>query len=201
MAEKIGGSVGVKGVKEKGERGYSHSQPKPRGSFWEDDCPFGPGPPADMIANFTLELGGPPESEGDPTFPTSERIHSNRRAKHGSSATFRPGGWMEPVITEAVKTKPPSRAGATPPILGKLLSGSFWLVVKTPVQAILALWTVPLILEAADTNGLGAYALAFSFGFFQLLFEFGMSSALQRQVSEPGQTAIEKERNARSPAG
>ena len=30
----------------------------------------------------------------------------------------------------------------------------------------------------------GAYGFAWGFGFFQMLFEFGMSSALQRQVSD-----------------
>ena len=31
---------------------------------------------------------------------------------------------------------------------------------------------------------MGAYGFAWGFGFFQFLFEFGMSSALQRQISD-----------------
>jgi O-antigen/teichoic acid export membrane protein len=71
-----------------------------------------------------------------------------------------------------------------PPVLGRLLSGTFWLAVRTPLQAILALWTIPLILQAVGAKESGAYAFAWGFGFFQMLFEFGMGSALQRQISE-----------------
>lgn len=71
-----------------------------------------------------------------------------------------------------------------PPVLGRLLSGSFWLALKTPLQAVLSLWTLPLILQALGADGMGAYGFAWGFGFFQMLFEFGMGSALQRQVSE-----------------
>ena len=46
-------------------------------------------------------------------------------------------------------------AGATPtpptklpPVLGRLLSGTFWLALRTPLQAVFALWTIPLILQA-----------------------------------------------------
>ncbi len=71
-----------------------------------------------------------------------------------------------------------------PPVIGKLLSGSFWLALKTPLQAVLSLWTLPLTVQAIGTDGNGAYGFAWGFGFFQMLFEFGMGSALQRQVSE-----------------
>ena len=71
-----------------------------------------------------------------------------------------------------------------PPVLGRLLSGSFWLALRTPLQAFFALWTIPLSLQALGADGFGAYGFAWNFGFFQMLFEFGMGSALQRQVSE-----------------
>ena len=71
-----------------------------------------------------------------------------------------------------------------PPVLGRLLSGSFWLALRTPLQAVLSLWTLPLILQAVGSDQQGAYGFAWGFGFFQMLFEFGMGSALQRQVSE-----------------
>ncbi len=81
-------------------------------------------------------------------------------------------------------TSAPTHEHKLPPVLGRLLSGSFWLAVRTPLQAILALWTIPLILQAVGATQSGAYAFAWGFGFFQMLFEFGMGSALQRQISE-----------------
>lgn len=92
----------------------------------------------------------------------------------------------------AAPTALPSGEGASartqehtlPPVLGRLLSGTFWLAIRTPLQAVLALWTIPLILEAVGATQSGAYAFAWGFGFFQMLFEFGMGSALQRQISE-----------------
>ena len=68
-----------------------------------------------------------------------------------------------------------------PSVLGKLLSGSFWLALRTPLQVFFSLWTIPLLLQA---QVLGPYGFAWGFGFFQFLLEFGMSSSLQRQVSE-----------------
>jgi len=71
-----------------------------------------------------------------------------------------------------------------PPVLGRLLRGTFWLALRTPLQAVFALWSVPLILQAVGKDQAGAYYFAWSFGFLQFLMEFGMSSALQRRVSE-----------------
>ncbi len=71
-----------------------------------------------------------------------------------------------------------------PPVLAKLLSGSFWLALRSPLQAVLALWSVPLTVAAIGPDQFGAYGFAWGFGFLQFLLEFGMSSALQRQVSE-----------------
>ena len=41
-----------------------------------------------------------------------------------------------------------------------------------------------MILEAIGPVENGAYVFAWGFGFFQFLFEFGASSALQRQISD-----------------
>lgn len=71
-----------------------------------------------------------------------------------------------------------------PPVLARLLRGTFWLALKTPLQAIFAFWSVPLILRAIGEDENGAYNFAWGFGFIQFLLEFGMSSALQKQVSE-----------------
>jgi O-antigen/teichoic acid export membrane protein len=71
-----------------------------------------------------------------------------------------------------------------PPVLGRLLSGTFWLALRVPLQVVFSLWTTQLVLEAIDPEGAGAYRFAWGFGFFQFLFEFGASSALQRQISD-----------------
>lgn len=73
---------------------------------------------------------------------------------------------------------------ALPPVLGRLLSGTFWLALRVPLQAVFALWTTRLILQAIGPEFSGAYRFAWGFGFFQMLFEFGISSALQRQISD-----------------
>lgn len=73
---------------------------------------------------------------------------------------------------------------ALPPVLGRLLSGTFWMALRTPLQAVFALWTVPLIVETVGESAYGAYGFAWGFGFLQFLLEFGMSSALNREVSE-----------------
>ncbi|MGO9599961.1 MAG: polysaccharide biosynthesis C-terminal domain-containing protein [Isosphaeraceae bacterium] len=73
---------------------------------------------------------------------------------------------------------------ALPPVLGRLLSGTFWLAIRVPLQAVFALWTTRLIVQAIGPGMNGAYRFAWGFGFFQMLFEFGISSALQRQISD-----------------
>ena len=73
---------------------------------------------------------------------------------------------------------------ALPPVLGRLLSGTFWLAIRVPLQAVFALWTTRLIVQAIGPGMNGAYKFAWGFGFFQMLFEFGISSALQRQISD-----------------
>src|SRR5271169_3280510 len=71
-----------------------------------------------------------------------------------------------------------------PPVLGRLLSGTFWLALRVPLQVVFSLWTTRLVLEAIGDVELGAFRFAWGFGFFQFLFEFGASSALQRQISD-----------------
>jgi O-antigen/teichoic acid export membrane protein len=73
---------------------------------------------------------------------------------------------------------------ALPPVLGRLLSGTFWLALRVPLQIVFSLWTTRLVLEAIGPDQMGAYRFAWGFGFFQMLFEFGISSALQRQISD-----------------
>lgn len=73
---------------------------------------------------------------------------------------------------------------ALPPVLGRLLSGTLWLALRVPLQIVLALWTSRLIVEVIGDRAFGAYGFAWGFGFFQFLFEFGASSALQRAISE-----------------
>ena len=77
-----------------------------------------------------------------------------------------------------------SSTRALPPVLGRLLSGTFWLALRVPLQVVFSLWTTRLILGAIGPGLSGAYKFAWGFGFFQMLFEFGISSALQRQISD-----------------
>src|SRR3954454_5189319 len=77
----------------------------------------------------------------------------------------------------------PSGPRGMPPVLGRLLRGTFWLAVRTPLQVLFAFWSIPLTIGAIG-DLYGAYGFAWGFGFFQMLLEFGMGSALQRQVSE-----------------
>lgn len=70
-----------------------------------------------------------------------------------------------------------------PPVISRLLRGTFWLALRTPLQAVFALWTVPLIVNTVGDGQYGAYGFAWGFGFFQFLLEFGMSSAIQKEVS------------------
>jgi O-antigen/teichoic acid export membrane protein len=74
------------------------------------------------------------------------------------------------------------RASAT--VLNRLLRGTFWLALKLPLQVLIAFWSVPLVQHALGREANGAYVFAWGFGFIGLLLEFGMSSALQRQVSD-----------------
>jgi O-antigen/teichoic acid export membrane protein len=78
----------------------------------------------------------------------------------------------------------PTDARSMPPVLGRLMSGTFWMALRTPLQAVLAFFSIPLIIGAIGPEASSAYAFAWGFGFFQFLFEFGMSSSLQRQASE-----------------
>ena len=71
-----------------------------------------------------------------------------------------------------------------PPVLGGLLHGTFWLALRVPLQIVFSFWSLRLIVDAIGPDGAGAYRFAWGFGFLQLLLEFGMSSALQRQLSD-----------------
>ena len=99
---------------------------------------------------------------------------------------------MEPRTRPAIEDGPLSsaappmthdRAAAMPPVLGRLMRGTFFLALKTPLQAVIALVSIPLVQRYIGEDLNGAYVFAWSFGFFQFLLEFGMSSALQREVS------------------
>ncbi len=82
------------------------------------------------------------------------------------------------------ETPPPPGSRVLPPVLGRLLRGTMWLALRTPLQVVIAFWTVPLILAKAGDNTYNAYLFAWGFGFFQFLFEFGMSAAIQGRISE-----------------
>ncbi len=88
-------------------------------------------------------------------------------------------------------TGPPTQTAATMPgdrpahpVLGRLLRGTFWMALRTPLQVVFALYTVRLILRAIGTDACGAYTFAWGFGFLQFLLEFGTGPALQRRIAE-----------------
>jgi O-antigen/teichoic acid export membrane protein len=72
---------------------------------------------------------------------------------------------------------------ATSSVLPHVWRGTFWLAIKSPLQVIIAFWSVPLVQHAIGAEANGAYVFAWGFGFVQFLLEFGMGSALQRQMS------------------
>jgi O-antigen/teichoic acid export membrane protein len=72
---------------------------------------------------------------------------------------------------------------ATYSVLPHVWRGTFWLAIKSPLQVIIAFWSVPLVQHALGADANGAYVFAWGFGFVQFLLEFGMGSALQRQMS------------------
>ena len=73
-------------------------------------------------------------------------------------------------------------APASPSILNRVMRGTFWLALKTPVQAVIGLWGIALTQQYIGKDANGAYVFAWGFGFIQFVLEFGMGSALQRQM-------------------
>ena len=71
-----------------------------------------------------------------------------------------------------------------PPVMSRLLSGTFWLALKTPVSMVIALGSVPLTIRYVGAVSYGDYLFAWNYGFVQALLEFGMGSALQKQMSD-----------------
>ncbi len=90
---------------------------------------------------------------------------------------------MDPV-TPAAPTTPHDRSGSLPPVLNRLMRGTFFLALKTPMQVAFAFISIPMVQHYIGDGMNGAFLFAWGFGFFQFLLEFGMGSALQRQVSD-----------------
>ena len=67
-------------------------------------------------------------------------------------------------------------------MLGRVLRGTFWLALKTPVAVVIALWSIPLTQKYIGYTANDGYLFAWGFGYIQFLLEFGMGSALQRQM-------------------
>ena len=90
----------------------------------------------------------------------------------------------ESLSTATSATTRMSGTRVLPPVLGRLLNATFWLALRVPLQILFALWQSRLIVEVIGADQNGAYKFAWGFGFLQFLFEFGASSALQRQISD-----------------
>ena len=108
-------------------------------------------------------------------------IEGGPRADPGTSR-------MDPVTTAAV-TEPPTPATSTdadgrplPPVLSRLLRGSFWLALRSPIQALLAFWSIRLIVGYIGDDANGAYQFAWGFGFIQFLLEFARKRRCTRIV-------------------
>ncbi|MBX6313815.1 MAG: polysaccharide biosynthesis C-terminal domain-containing protein [Isosphaeraceae bacterium] len=86
-------------------------------------------------------------------------------------------------MSRVISAEAPSGSRSLPPVLSRLMRGTFWLALRTPLQVVFAFWSIPLMIHAIG-DLYGAYGFAWGFGFLQMLMEFGMSSALQRQVSD-----------------
>ena len=85
---------------------------------------------------------------------------------------------MSSAITQTAEAPPP------PPVLSRLMRGTFWLALKTPVSVVTALWSIPLTQKYIGFGQNGAFVFAWGFGFIQFVLEFGMSSALQKQMTD-----------------
>lgn len=77
----------------------------------------------------------------------------------------------------------PGSGRPAPSLMDRLWHGTFWLGLKMPVQIVIAFWSIPLVQHAIGVEANDAYVFAWGFGFLQFLLEFGMSSALQRQLA------------------
>ncbi len=84
----------------------------------------------------------------------------------------------------AAPPSPQSPPAAAPlsSTLSRMIRGTFWLALKTPVSVVIALWSVPLTQEYIGYRNNDAYLFAWGFGYIQFLLEFGMGSSLQRQM-------------------
>jgi len=87
------------------------------------------------------------------------------------------------VSSAALPASPPAVPAPAPPsVLGRVLSGTFWMALKTPIAVVIALWSIPLTQRYIGPVANGDYVFAWNFGFIQFLLEFGMGSALQKQM-------------------
>ena len=66
--------------------------------------------------------------------------------------------------------------------LGRMMRGTFWLALKTPLAVVIALWQIPLTQRYIGLPANDAYVFAWGFGFIQFVLEFGMGSAIQKQL-------------------
>ena len=85
-------------------------------------------------------------------------------------------------MSSAALTPSSAQASASTSILGRVARGTFWLALKTPVQVVIALWSIPLTQKYIGPVANGDYVFAWGFGYIQFVLEFGMGSALQKQM-------------------
>ena len=91
-----------------------------------------------------------------------------------------------------------------PPVLGRLMRGTFFLALKTPLQAVIALVSIPLVQRYIGEDLNGAYLFAWSFGFFQFLLRVrheASAAPAAARCPTPGPAAIAPASIAPSGAG
>ncbi len=85
-------------------------------------------------------------------------------------------------MTSVATPAPSNVTPASPSTLSRVMRGTFWLALKTPVAVVIALWSIPLTQKYIGASANGSYVFAWGFGFIQFVLEFGMASALQKQM-------------------
>lgn len=87
-------------------------------------------------------------------------------------------------MSSATASTTPVEPAPASPVLSRLMSGTVLLALKTPLSVIIALWSTPLTIRYIGAVAYGDYLFAWGFGFVQIILEFGMGSALQKQMTD-----------------
>ena len=97
---------------------------------------------------------------------------------------------------------PMSGTRTLPPVLGRLLSGTFWLALRVPLQAVFSLWTIRLVLESDRRRGMrGHTGSPGDLAFFSSSSSLAPARRCRGRSPMRGRVAIGRRSSGRSPAG